>query len=99
MPCSRSKINKNFEGAITLKTVVNNFNRMELICDDSGEPAMMFLSDDVIMKFPLTNVIEIHYCNQFLESLNTGLTVEFKTYAQYSKLICDCSEILNERGN
>ena len=36
----------------------------------------------------------IHGCNEFLESLDSGETVEFKNWEQYNDLICDIFEII-----
>ena len=58
---------------------------------DDGFPALRVLSinDSYLLRmiFPLTNGFAIHTANEFLRSLDTGITVEFKTFAQYADLI------------
>ena len=35
---------------------------------------------------------QIHLCNEFLKSLDTGVNVEFDTYAQYNEVLMDIAE-------
>lgn len=35
---------------------------------------------------------QIHLCNEFLKSLDTGVSVEFDTYAQYNEVLMDVAE-------
>lgn len=35
---------------------------------------------------------QIHLCNEFLKSLDTGVNVEFDTYAQYNEVLMDVAE-------
>ena len=69
-----------FNGVIPQKVILR--------ADDKGEPCMYALiEDDNLLCFPLTTGYEIHLCNKYFQSLSLGITVEFKTYMQYCKMI------------
>lgn len=40
----------------------------------------------------ITKGFQIHLCNEFLKSLDTGVNVEFDTYAQYNEVLMDVAE-------
>lgn len=56
-------------------------NRPQMILtDEHGERSRTY-------HFPIYEGLQVHICNEFLRSLNTGIDVEFITYMQYSELI------------
>ena len=69
---------------------------MGLYPNDGGEPCMKVYTVEKCHEFPLIKGYEVHLCNEFLNSLNTGLKVEFQNYKQYGNLIDFCFEILME---
>ena len=69
---------------------------MGLYPNNNGEPCMKIYTAEESHEFSITKGFEVHICNEFLKSLNTGLNVEFQSYKQYSDLIDFNFEILME---
>lgn len=63
-------------------------------------PAMITVcqTDDCITGyiFPLREGFQIHYCNEYLRALNTGIDIHFNTYKQYGCLINDCYQAITQ---
>lgn len=52
----------------------------------------------LFMNQVITQGFQIHICNQFLDSLETGIEVEFVDYKQYGELLLDIAEACDEQG-
>ena len=66
----------------------------------SGKPEMLLVDQSdknkTICHFPLYEGFQIHTCNEFLRSLNTGICIEFVTYKQYGNLIEKCFDVIQQ---
>jgi hypothetical protein len=80
--------------------------KMELTLSKKGDPmvsiwfrilngeyknSMIFYNQVVVQGF------QVHLANEFLRSLDSGIDVEFNDYEQYSNLLMDIHESINER--
>lgn len=59
------------------------------ILEGEYEGSMIFMNQVVTQGF------QIHIANEFLRSLESGVTVEFESYSQYSNLIMDIAEAID----
>ena len=57
-----------------------------------------FKNFKLFMNQVITQGFQIHICNQFLDSLETGIEVEFVDYKQYGELLLDIAEACDEQG-
>ena len=75
--------------------------QMQLMPDQNGDPMMhvqVANSEEFeSYGFPLTKGFQIHFCNEFLRSLNLGIDIMFKTYIQYGFLIWNCFDLLQQK--
>ena len=80
--------------------------KMELTLSKKGDPmvsiwfrilngeyknSIIFYNQVVVQGF------QVHLANEFLRSLDSGIDVEFNDYEQYSNLLMDIHESINER--
>lgn len=75
-----------------------SINKMELKKSNAGNPMVSVWfkvlagnhkSQLIFMNQVITQGFQIHLANEFLRSLETGLTIEFETYSQYGALLQD----------
>ena len=52
----------------------------------------------LFMNQVITQGFQIHMVNEFLRSLKTGVTIEFKDFKQYGELIDGIFEAMNSTG-
>ena len=66
----------------------------------SGKPEMLLIDQSdknkTIYHFPLYQGFQVHICNEFLRSLDTGIDIEFVTYKQYAELIDKCFDVIHQ---
>lgn len=75
-----------------LKDVLRGYSpecvlKVYLVVDSNNNPCAEFLFSSGSVKVPLTDAFEIHYCNEYLQLMDTGIDIEFITYKQYAKLL------------
>lgn len=75
-------------------TYIGEIVRLELVKSKGGLPMVVCVMDirdteeQLVISKTVTNGYQIHLVNNFLRSLSSGISVRFKTYTQYSGLIC-----------
>ena len=78
---------------------LHNAILMVMCADCSGNPQMIVIDETkkgtTAYHFPLYKGFQIHTCNEFLRSLDTGIDIEFVTYKQYADLIEKCSNAIS----
>lgn len=57
-----------------------------------------YKNQNLFMNQVITQGFQIHIVNNFLESLDTGLNIEFIDYDQYNNLLMDVAEKVEELG-
>lgn len=80
--------------------------KLELGESKKGDPMftcwMKILSGDyknslLFMNQVVTQGFQIHIVNEFLRSLDSGIDVEFESYSQYSEMIMDIAEAIDDK--
>jgi len=66
----------------------------ELTPDNNENPCVRVFTWEKLYEFPLVTSMQIHVFNEFLRSLDLGIEIEFKGYAQYGELLNECWEML-----
>lgn len=93
---AESEAGKTNYDEVPLGTYEVAITRLELGETQKGEPKLVawfkILGEYqngrlIFMNQPLTKGFQIHICNEFLRSLDSGLDVHFDTFAQYGELI------------
>ncbi len=98
---------KNTDEHIFIKTIrqaeeitLNNVILMILCADCSGDPQMLLIDETkngtTTYHFPLCEGFQVHTCNEFLRSLDTGMDIKFVTYKQYGSLIEECFNAISK---
>lgn len=86
----RAKTNNVFEG-LNPKNAIH----VCLVANENGDPCVRFLfADCKTVKAPIIKSFDVHWCNEFLRSMETGIDVTFITYMQYSDLLDEISSVL-----
>lgn len=84
----------------TEEITLNNVILMILCADCSGDPQMLLIDETkngtTTYHFPLYQGFQVHICNEFLRSLDTGIDIEFVTYKQYAELIDKCFDVIQQ---
>ena len=79
-------------------------NKMELKLSKNNNPMLSvwfkILSGDekgrlIFMNQVVTQKFQIHICNDFLRSLDSGMDVKFLDFGQYEQLIMDIHEVID----
>lgn len=79
-------------------------NKMELKLSKSNNPMLSVwfkvLAGDckgrlIFMNQVVTQKFQVHICNDFLRSLDSGVDVKFLDYGQYEQLIMDIAEAID----
>lgn len=79
-------------------------NKMELKLSKSNNPMLSVwfkvLAGDckgrlIFMNQVVTQKFQVHICNDFLRSLDSGIDVKFLDYGQYEQLIMDIAEAID----
>lgn len=60
-------------------------------------PAVTVIANHKKYVFPLSTGYAVHFCNEMLRSLNSGLEIEFKNFAQYMDLVEKINVMLENR--
>lgn len=80
--------------------------KMELKESKKGDPMLSvwfkilngeFEKSMIFMNQVITQGFQIHICNTFLRSLDTGLEIQFDDFEQYANLIMDVHEKVDEQ--
>ena len=75
--------------------------KIELIESKKGDPMVSIWFKIVAGKYKNSKIFynqvinqgfQIHLCNELLKSLDTGVNVEFDSYAQYNEVLMDVAE-------
>jgi len=81
-------------------------DKLELIASKSGKPMVTawfkILTGDykgsrIFMNQVVEQAFQVHMCNEFLRSLDSGVEVEFVTYRQYGELLMNIAEAIDKR--
>lgn len=79
---------------------LHNVILMTLCANCSGDPQMLLVDEikkgTTTYHFPLYEGFQVHTCNEFLRSLDTGVDIEFVTYKQYADLIERCFDAISK---
>lgn len=79
-------------------------DKLELIASKAGDPMVTvwfkvlngdFKGSRIFMNQVIKEGFQVHICNEFLRSLDTGLQIEFVTYKQYGNLLMDVMEAID----
>lgn len=79
--------------------------KMELKSSKNGDPMVQVLfkilngaqkGKTILMNQVILQPFQIHLCNEFLRSLDSGLEIAFKNYSQYNDVILDVMEVIGE---
>lgn len=79
-------------------------NKMELVASKKGDPMVSIWFDilsgeykgsKLFMNQVITQGFQIHIANNFLRSLDSGVEVEFESYAQYAQMLLDIHEAID----
>ena len=54
------------------------------------------VNDSNSIRFDLTDGYEVFTANQFLKTLSTGVEIKFDSYSQYSNMLNEINEKLND---
>lgn len=81
-------------------------NKMELTESKKGDPMVSIwfkiLSGEykgslIFFNQVVTQGFQFHIVNELLRSMDTGLDIEFESYAQYGQLLMDVAEAVDEK--
>lgn len=81
--------------------------KLELVESKAGKPMLSvwfriltgdFEKQMIFMNQVITQGFQIHICNEFLRSLDTGVDVHFDDFVQYNDIIMDVAEKINIQG-
>jgi hypothetical protein len=81
-------------------------DKLELVESKAGDPMVAvwfkvlageFKGSLIFMNQVITRGFQIHIVNEFLRSLESGLDVEFKSYAQFGQLLMDVHEVIDKK--
>lgn len=79
---------------------LHNVILMALCADCSGDPQMIVIDETkqgtISYHFPLLKGHQVHICNEFLRSLDTGIDIKFNTYKEYGELIEKCFDAIKQ---
>lgn len=79
-------------------------DKLELIASKAGDPMVTvwfkvlngdFKGSRIFMNQVIKEGSQVHICNEFLRSLDTGIEIEFVTYKQYGNLLMDVMEAID----
>ena len=78
-----------------------NVEKIELRESKKGDPMVSIWFNIIVGNFKNSKIFynqvinqgfQIHLCNELLKSLDTGVNVEFDSYAQYNEVLMDVAE-------
>ena len=81
-------------------------NKLELSASKKGDPMLSvwfkilegeYKNRLIFYNQVVTQPFQLHLANEFLKSLDSGLEVKFDSYAQYSDLILDIAETIDNK--
>lgn len=81
-----------------------SIDKLELGVSKKGSPMLIcwfkiiegeYKNSRLFMNQVVTSGYGIHVANEFLRSLDSDITVEFKSYSQYANMILDISEAID----
>lgn len=76
-------------------------NKLELTVSKKGDPMLSvwfkilageFKNSLIFMNQVITQPFQIHIAKQFLQSLESGIEVDFESYSQFEQLVMDIAE-------
>jgi len=97
------------QGQVSFKEVPHGkyeveIEKLELVASKKGDPMVScwmkilqgeFKGNRIFMNQVITKGFQIHIANEFLRSLDSGVDIEFETYAQYGQLLMDVHEAVD----
>ena len=81
-------------------------NKLELTASKKGDPMLSvwfkilegeYKNSLIFYNQVVTQPFQLHLANEFLKSLDSGLDVKFNSYTQYSNLILDIAEAIDNK--
>lgn len=81
-----------------------SINKLELTKSKKGDPMVSvwfkiltgeYKGSLIFMNQVITQGFQVHICNEFLRSLDSGVDVEFESYSQYAELLMDIAEAID----
>ena len=98
--------NKEFE-AVSHGEYEVKLDKLELKATKKGDPMVSawftilngkYKKSKLFMNQVVTQGFQIHIVNTFLNSMSTGLNIEFVDYKQYAELLLDVAEFCDENN-
>lgn len=103
---AKAKDNNVEYGEVPLGEYEVKIDKLELTESKKGSPMLsvwfkivegVYKGQLIFMNQVVTKAFQIHICNEFLRSLDSGLEVNFDGYQQYSELVYDIFDSISKK--